>query len=112
MAMMGDLVLVHHDNKPAFFARMEDINPDHKPGWYQVRLLVLTAPLEEITWILRDAYINGTEFTMGGHPVRLEHIPYPRSGGEGAGEKGGVPLPKEQGDSSKARVVSLFDRRR
>ncbi len=75
MATTNDLVLVHLDRKPAFFARLNDISPDVKRGWYQVDLLVLSLPPQSIVWILEEAHINGEEFTMGGRPVRLELIP-------------------------------------
>ena len=74
---IGDLVLVHIDKKPGFYARIEDIAPDVKAGWWRVKLLVLTVPLEVYTWILEEAQINGTPFTMGGTPVRLEKIESP-----------------------------------
>jgi hypothetical protein len=75
MATINDLVLVHMANKPAFFARLNDINPDVKRGWYQVELLVLGIPLQSVVWILEEGHIQGDEFTMGGTPVRLELIP-------------------------------------
>lgn len=75
MATINDLVLVHVENKPAFFARINDINPDVKRGWYQVELLVLGLPLQSIVWILEDVHLQGEEFTMGGTPIRLEVIP-------------------------------------
>ncbi len=75
MASINDLVLVHLDRKPAFYARVNDINPDVKRGWYQVELLVLTLPSQTMTWILEEAHLNGAEFTMGGRPVQLALIP-------------------------------------
>ena len=75
MATINDLVLVHLDQKPAFFARLNDISPDVKRGWYQVELLVLSLPPQPVVWILEETQINGEEFTMGGRPVRLELIP-------------------------------------
>jgi hypothetical protein len=75
MATINDVVLVQIEGKPAFFARVNDINPDVKKGWYQVELLVLGLPLQSIVWILEEAHLQGEEFTMGGTPVRLEHIP-------------------------------------
>jgi hypothetical protein len=75
MTTINDLVLVHLDQKPAFYARIDDISPDVKRGWYQVELLLLTLPLQSIVWILEESHINGEEFTMGGRPVRLELIP-------------------------------------
>ena len=75
MATINDLVLVYLDRKPAFYARLNDVSPDVKRGWYQVELLVLSLPPQTIVWILEEAQINGEEFTMGGRPVKLELIP-------------------------------------
>ncbi len=77
MATINDLVLVHYEDKPLFFARIEDISPDAKRDWYQVKLLVLQVPVQTVTWILRDAYINGDEYTMGGNRMRLEKVEAP-----------------------------------
>ncbi|HET6420420.1 MAG TPA: hypothetical protein VFG19_09700 [Geobacteraceae bacterium] len=70
----NDLVLVHINGKPAFFARIEDISADVKPGWWQVKLLVLTHPCQIFTWILEESQINGAQFTMGGTPVIIEKV--------------------------------------
>ena len=74
MATINDLVLVHVDNKPGFYARIEDIAPDVKKGWWVVTLLVLTFPLQTYTWILDESQIDGAPFTMGGTPLMLEKI--------------------------------------
>ena len=74
MTKIGDVVLVYMDNNPAFFARVDDISADVKPGWFNVKLLVLQVPLMMVTWILREAYFNGQEFTMGGRPMRIEKV--------------------------------------
>ena len=73
----GDLVLIHYQDSPALYARIEAIEPDVKKDWYQVTLLLLTIPCQTVTWILREEYINGSPFTMGGEPVRLEGIKKP-----------------------------------
>jgi hypothetical protein len=70
----GDLVLIHYQDQPMAYARIEGINPDIKKDWYQVTLLLLTIPAQSVTWILRDEYINGTSFTMGGQSMRLEKV--------------------------------------
>ena len=75
MATINDLVLVHLDRKPAFYARINDISPDVKRGWYQVELLVLSLPAQTLVWILEETHLQGEEFTMGGQPVQLVHIP-------------------------------------
>lgn len=77
MTKEGDVILVYVENKPAFFARIEVISPDVKPEWFQVKMLVLQIPLVVITWILRERYINGDEFTMGGTPIRMERVEAP-----------------------------------
>jgi len=75
MAGINDLVLVYLEHKPAFFARINDINPDIKRGWYQVELLVLTLPPQTVVWILDEGHLNGEEFTMQERPVKLVLIP-------------------------------------
>ena len=70
----GDVVLVHHEDKPALYARIEAIGPDAKKDWFQVTFLLLTLPAQVVTWILREEYINGAPFTMGGKAMRLEKI--------------------------------------
>ena len=109
MATISDLVLAHIDNKPAFYARIEDITADVKPGWWKVKLLVLTVPLQIYTWILDESQVNGAPFTMGETPIMLEKVvspeppnkplsPVAKGGGAGAARKG--------------NVVSLFDRKK
>ena len=98
----GQVLLVTIHTKPAFCARVEDIRPDRKKGWWQIRLLVLSLPLRTLTWILDDDQIRGAEFTMQGHPVRLERVVAPDQ-----------PQPEAQPDepesSQGGRVISLFD---
>lgn len=72
-----DIVLIYYESQPSFFARIESIEPDHKPNWYHVKLLILQVPLQVVTWILRDVYINGDTFTMGGKEMRLEKVESP-----------------------------------
>ncbi len=77
MTTENDIVLVHFEDSPLVFARIEQILPDAKPGWYHVRLLLLQLPLQTVTWILRDVYIDGEPFTMNGKQMRLERIEAP-----------------------------------
>jgi hypothetical protein len=113
MAVINDIVLVHVDNKPGFYARVEDISPDVKPGWWQVRLLVLTFPLQVFTWILDEFQLEYAPFTMGGPPLRLEPVISPLEEERQQLEK------QEQEERKRARqesgspkVVSLADRRK
>jgi len=74
MVREGDLVLVYYQDQPAVYARIEYIEPDFKKDWYQVTLQLLTIPSQTVTWILRDSYISGAPFTMGGKPMHLEEV--------------------------------------
>lgn len=104
---INDLVLVHIDRKPAFYARIEQISPDFKPGWWQVKLLVLTLPLQVYAWILEDAQINGTPFTMGGTPVVMEKVVTPVE------EKFATPLQElNETKQGGAKVISILDRKK
>ncbi len=78
MAVENDIVLIRLEDQPLAYARIEEILADAKPNWYHVRLLLLQVPLQVVTWILRDVYINGEEFTMDGKRMRLEKIEAPQ----------------------------------
>lgn len=113
MATINDVVLVHVDKKPGFYARIEDISPDVKPGWWQVRLLVFTFPLQVFTWILDDYQLEGADFTMGGTPIQLEPVVSP------VVEESSPQLRQEKKEPESVRqedahskVVSLADRRK
>ncbi len=70
----GDVVLIYHQDEPTVYARIEAIEPDVKKDWYRLTLLMLTIPPQTATWILREEYINGAPFTMGGRPIRIEGV--------------------------------------
>ena len=111
MTTENDIVLIYLEDEPLSFARIEDILADSKPDWYHVKLLLLQIPLQIVTWILRDVYIAGAEFTMNGKRMRLEKVvapdepqsrePNPEN------EKEDAPKPKK--DSGNAKVISLTD---
>ena len=70
----GDLVLVHYEDQPVVYARIQAVELDIKRDWFQVTLLILTIPHQVVTWILRKEYINGEPFTMGGKNMKLEKV--------------------------------------
>ncbi|MBW2064079.1 MAG: hypothetical protein JRJ03_04005 [Deltaproteobacteria bacterium] len=70
----GDVVLIYYQDKPVLYGRVEAIEPDVKRDWYRVSLLLLTMPAQPVTWILREEYINGHPFTMGGQAMRIEKV--------------------------------------
>jgi hypothetical protein len=103
MTKENDVVLIYFEDQPISFARIEDISPDIKKNWYHVKLLLLQFPLQVVTWILRDIYINGQEFTMEGKKMRLEKVVCPEET---------VPVEKEKTTPEKTggqKVISLAD---
>lgn len=123
MAQENDIILIYYEGQPVSFARIESILPDVKKDWYHVKLLLLQVPLQTVTWILRDVYINGEEFTMGGNRMRMEKVEAPEEPDADSAEQeektedAGEGTAKEQGDKQEgreekkdAKVVSLFDR--
>lgn len=113
MATENDIVLIHFEDQPLSFARIEQILPDSKPDWYHVKLLMLQIPLQVVTWILRDRYIMGDEFTMNGKRMRLEPVVSP----EPVAEHNEPPEDDAAGQSpapanDKATVISLKDKRK
>jgi hypothetical protein len=109
----NDIVLIHFEDQPLVFARIEDIQADVKPGWYLVKLLMLQVPLQVVTWILRDIYIEGAEFTMNGKRMRLEKVICPEEpdvdqSPAPSSQQSEAPLPATQ----KAKVISLSDHKK
>lgn len=96
-----DLFLVYIKDEFAFYGRVEEILPDRKRGWLNLRFSVLTRPLSEVIWILEPAQIDGEPFTMAGTPVRIEKVPDP------------VPTPSEDDapksprENTPAKVISF-----
>lgn len=116
MATTNDIVLVHVDNKPGFYARIEEITPDVKPNWWQVRLLVFTFPLQVFTWILDEYQLEGADFTMGGTPIRMEPVVSPleeeRQQKDQEEKERKKQLDRLRQESGTPKVVSLADRRK
>jgi len=113
MAQENDVVLVYFEDNPVAFARIEDIFPDYKKDWYHVKLLMLQLPLQTVTWILRDRYINGEEFTMSGKRMRIElvkPVDEPDISDNDYDEEDNPPIPEETKQTGKAKVISFKGR--
>ena len=109
MAQKKDVVLIYFEDNPIGFARIEDISPDAKKDWFHIKLLLLQLPLQTVTWILRDIYIDGAEFTMNGKRMRMEPVVGPDDTEEsGVGEKEDE---KEMDSKPPSKVISLNDRK-
>lgn len=112
MATINDIVLIYIEGRPQAFARIESIDPDHKRGWFHVKLLLLQIPLQVVTWILRDVYIDGEIFTMGGKEMRLTKVECPQEeiAVDASAKKDQTPPEHDENDSgAKAKVISLTD---
>jgi len=103
MAKENDVVLIYFEDQPLAFARIEAIFPDIKKDWYHVKLLLLQVPVQVVTWILRDTYIDGAEFTMGGKRLRLEKVVCP--------EQLDIPEEKDQVQAKPVgdKIINLAD---
>ncbi len=104
MAVENDVVLINIEDNPISFARIESIEADIKKNWYHVTLLMLQVPLQTVTWILRDVYIDGETFTMGGKEIRLEKVVRPEQPPSEDQEQAEEPAQKED-----AQVILLAD---
>ena len=112
MTVENDLVLIYFEEKPLAFARIESILPDSKKDWYHVKLLLLQIPLQVVTWILKDVYISGTEFTMNGKKMRLEKVESPVEP-ETSDSQEHTEIKEEAAQNDKgAKVISLEDLKR
>ncbi|MDY6905340.1 MAG: hypothetical protein SWH61_11705 [Thermodesulfobacteriota bacterium] len=117
MTQENDIVLIYFEDKPMIFARVEHITADHKKDWFQVTLLMLAIPLQTITWILREEYINGAEFTMDGKKVRMEKVESPaitdarpsedEPGDEPPGDETSGQDSESAGEKGSARVITF-----
>ena len=109
MAKENDIVLINLEDKPLAFARIEDILADSKPDWYHVKLLILQIPVQVVTWILKDIYISGSEFTMNGKKMRLEEVIVPKDPIEPANTDMPTDKKIKSGDNAGAKVISIKD---
>lgn len=110
MAVENDIVLIHFEDRPMSFARIEAILPDAKRDWYHVKLLLLQVPPQVVTWILKDVYIEGAEFTMNGKRMRLEKIEAPAEPQAPPAHE--PPPPDKPPAGAGGRVISLGGRPR
>ena len=109
MAKENDILLIYFENKPLAFTRIEGIPADSKPDWYHVKLLILQIPVQVVTWILRDIYINGGEFTMNGKKMRLEEVKVPKDQLKPDNTKMPADKKIKSGDNAGAKVISIKD---
>jgi hypothetical protein len=110
MTTENDIVLIHFEDQPLGFARIEQMLSDNKPGWYHVKLLMLQIPLQVVTWILRDRYINGDEFTMNGKRMRLERIICPETVDAKDADPEDIPVKQPAPADGEATVIALADK--
>jgi hypothetical protein len=111
MTQVNDIVLIYFEDNPVGFARVEDILPDMKKNWYHIKLLMLQIPLQTVTWILKDVYIEGAEFTMNGNRMRLERVVTPEEPDNTDPSETSVEKKEKQKPSKKGKVISFTGRK-
>jgi hypothetical protein len=109
MNQENDIVLIYLENSPLAFARIESIEPDVKRGWFITKLMLLQIPLQVVTWILRDGYINGETFTMGGKEMRMEKVVCPEDPEEPVDKDPPLQESNANKPDTSAKVISLAD---
>lgn len=80
MVVEGEVILIHLDGSPAYFARVDRIEPDVKDGWWKLEFLLLTLPAERITWVIDESHMTGAQFMIGETLIWIEQIPSLSSG--------------------------------
>ena len=75
MVVEGEVVLIHLNCSPAYFARVDRIEPDLKDGWWKLELLLLALPAERITWVIREEHMAGAQFMIAETLIRIEQVP-------------------------------------
>ncbi|PIE71833.1 MAG: hypothetical protein CSA22_00800 [Deltaproteobacteria bacterium] len=108
----NDLVLIYLEGVPLTYARVESILPDVKKNWYHVRLLLLQVPLQVVIWILKDRYIDGDTFTMGGKEMRLERVIPPEIPEMTDEDRKGNAAGQMEPPSENSNVIALFGHRK
>ncbi len=109
MTEENDIVLIYFEGQPLSFARVERILPDSKPDWYHVTLLMLQIPLQVVTWILKDVYINGETFTMNGKEMRIEKVINPEANDIQANPSENSSSEKPASPAGAGKVISFAD---
>ncbi|HPI72016.1 MAG TPA: hypothetical protein PK843_15360 [bacterium] len=103
----GEVVLIHLNEKPGFYARIEQMLPDRKKGWWQVTFLFLTLPSHSATWILDEDQVRGADFTIQGNPLRIERVASWRETDQR--QTGASPTERKSRSESNGNIVSLFE---
>ncbi len=105
MVVEGEVILIHLDGSPTYFARVDRIEPDVKDGWWKLEFLLLTLPAERITWVIEESHMAGAQFMIGETLIWIEQI-RPLSSGDNHDEGNGKPVP------TGAKVIPFTGRRR
>ena len=71
-AMIGDIAAIFVIDgaglQMMFYAKIHDITPNQKNGWWNVNIIALLPVILHFTWTLREPQFNGEEFTLQGIP--------------------------------------------
>ena len=106
MFKVGQVILVYVEDEPGFFARVEQVTPDRKKGWWNLTFLMLTIPLKTMTWILDEEQMRGQPFTMNGVSMQIKNVDAPEDDYSQDRES---QITGDKKDPSSGNVFSMFD---
>lgn len=75
MIKENDVCILYVNGLPGNFVRIESIEPDVKPGWYEVNFIELTFPLQTIKWKIDEDHLKGGNINMKGTTFNLQLVP-------------------------------------
>jgi len=77
---IGDIVVIAaKEPQMLLYAHVDDIERDtgRKDEWWNVKMSMLSIPIQKITWTLRTEQITGQEiFTMGGEERFIQGVEF------------------------------------
>ena len=94
---VGDIILII---KPTiyFYGLVKEIKQDFKKGWWVISFTSITVPPQDFMWQLKEEYMIGEVFTMGGVPTFLKSVDF-----------NGQPIPKvEENKQAKKNHLTLI----
>jgi hypothetical protein len=71
---MEGISIFYSENRPLFYVYTEDIVADVKPDWWSCTFIALVPEPFRFTLLLREEYLYGKEFTMGGIPKVIKPL--------------------------------------
>lgn len=72
MIKENDVCIIYVNDLPQGFIRIESIEPDSKPSWYNVQFIELLFPLRVTKWKIDEEHLKGADINMKGFKFNLQ----------------------------------------